>query len=41
MVYNFVKSLPDARHAIVCVLYSLEQSQVVDKVVFEILLRSA
>ena len=36
-VYNFVQSLPDTRHAIVCILFSLEQSQVVDLVV---LLRS-
>ena len=29
-VYNFVGSLPDARRAIVCIPFSLEQSQVVD-----------
>ena len=40
-VYNFAGSLPDARHAIVCILFTLEQSQVVEKVVAEVLLRSA
>ena len=30
-VYNFAGSLPDARHAIVCIPFTLEQSQVVEK----------
>ena len=40
-VYNFVESSSAVRHAIVCILFSLEKSQVVHEVVVEVLLRSA
>ena len=37
-VFFLLGSLPSARRAIVCILFSLEQSRVVDRVVAEVLL---